>query len=123
MAAVHAGWRGVAAGVVSAAASAMRAAGATRISGALGPCIRVCCYEFGPAELARVEEAVGARVGGTTAAGRPALDLAAAVGAAASRAGVELVFDAGACTACSDRFFSHRARQEKERQALVVWRP
>ena len=121
MAAVHVGWRGLVAGVVPAAVSAMRAAGASEVSGALGPCIRVCCYEFGAADLAVVEDAAGGHFSGVTTGGRPALDLAAAVHAVAGRSGVEVVFDAEACTACGGSWFSHRARQEKERQALVVW--
>ena len=128
MAAVHAGWRGLVAGVIPAALSALRAVGADEVYGALGPCIRSCCYEFGTDDLAVVEAAVGARSGGrtvraVTSTGRTALDLAAAVHAAAEAAGVRMLFDAEACTACSDDWFSHRARQERERQALVVWRP
>lgn len=121
MAAVHAGWRGLAAGVVAAAADAMRRAGATTLTGALGPCIHAECYEFGSAELAVVEQAVGGPVGAATRDGRRALDLPAAVQRAADRAGVEVVFISPTCTACSAEHFSHRARKDSGRQALVVW--
>ena len=57
-----------------------------------------------------------------TSDGEPALDMPAAVRAALAAADVELVHDAGVCTACSSDYFSHRARGEKERQAMVVWR-
>lgn len=46
--AVHAGWRGAAAGVLEATVAAMRALGATRVRAAVGPCIRQPSYEVGP---------------------------------------------------------------------------
>lgn len=121
--AVHAGWAGLLAGVVPAAVGAMRALGATEVEAALGPCIHPECYEFGAADLARLAAGLGAGVAGVTATGRPALDLPAAVAAALHGAGARLVHDAGLCTACAaDRCFSHRARSETARQAMLVWR-
>ena len=123
VAAVHAGWAGLAAGVVDRAVDAMRRLGATTVDAALGPCIHAECYEFGPAELDRVAHALGDGVRGVTAAGTPALDLPAAVAAAVDRAGGALVADEDVCTACAaDRCFSHRARADAERQAMLVWR-
>ena len=123
VAAVHAGWAGVMAGVVERTVAVMRGLGATDVQGALGPCIRPECYEFGEAELERVVGALGPSVRGATASGAPALDLPAAVRAALASAGAELVADEGVCTACAaDRYYSHRARFEPERQAMVVWR-
>jgi YfiH family protein len=116
----HAGWRGVAEGVLEATAEAMRAIGATRLEAALGPCIRPGCYEFGERDLATLEALLGHSVRARTSAGRPALDLPAAVAAALDRAGVELVADAGGCTACSEEWFSFRARRETARQATLV---
>jgi copper oxidase (laccase) domain-containing protein len=118
----HAGWRGVAAGVIEATVAEMEALGATGIEGAIGPCIHAECYEFGPAELDNVAARLGDDVRATTAAGAPALDLPAAVRAALARAAVERVHDAGVCTACSPSHYSWRARQETQRQATVVWR-
>jgi YfiH family protein len=123
VAAVHAGWAGLAAGVVDRAVDAMRRLGATTVDAALGPCIHAECYEFGPDELDRVAHVLGDGVRGVTAAGMPALDLPAAVVAAVHRAGAALVADEDVCTACTaDRCFSHRARGEAERQAMLVWR-
>jgi YfiH family protein len=116
----HAGWRGVECGVLEATADAMRRLGATRLEAALGPCIRAECYEFGEADLSRLEALLGPSVRARTSAGRPALDLAAAVGVALGRAGVELAADHGACTACSDEWFSFRARCDAGRQATLV---
>jgi len=121
--AVHAGWRGLAAGVVDAAVSAMRAMGASRVEAALGPCIHAECYEFGLADLDAVCHRLGSGVRATTSAGRPAFDLPAAVHAAVDQAHSTLVHDAEVCTACSaEQYFSHRARGERQRQAMVVWK-
>jgi YfiH family protein len=116
--AVHAGWRGLAAGVVHAAVEEMRRLGAGRIDAALGPCIHAECYEFDG-----VAEWFPPAVHGVTSAGRPSLDVPAAVRAALADAGVELVHDEGVCTACSPGHYSHRARGDVERQAMVVWMP
>ena len=118
----HAGWRGVAAGVVEATVAEMRALGATEVSAAVGPCIHPGCYEFGAVELDEVAARLGDVVRATTSDGRPALDLPAAVRQALAGAGVVDVTDAGRCTACSPGHFSWRAGKEQQRQAAVVWR-
>ena len=117
---VHAGWRGLDAGVIEAAAAAMRAIGATRLEAALGPCIHAECYEFGAEDLDRLAARWGAPVRGQTAEGRPALDLPAAVRVALERCGADLVIESGACTACADGWFSHRARGDAGRQATLL---
>ncbi len=48
---VHAGWRGLVAGVVERATSAMVDLGDAPVAAHLGPCIRVGCYEFDGPEL------------------------------------------------------------------------
>ena len=118
----HAGWRGVAAGVIEATVAEMEALGATGIEAAVGPCIHAECYEFGASELDEVAARLGDIVRATTAAGAPALDLPAAVRAGLARAGVETVNEIDVCTACSPDHFSWRARRETQRQATVVWR-
>lgn len=124
----HAGWKGLAEGVIVATVEAMRAKGATAIEAALGPCIQPSCYEFSPGDLDVVASRLGEHVRSSTAEGRPALDLPAAVRGALADAEVALVEDASSCTACDltgdglPRWFSHRARREEERQALVQWR-
>ncbi len=120
-AAVHAGWRGLAAGVVESAVRHLRDRGATEISGVLGPCIHAGCYEFGVGELDLVADTYGRAVRATTTAGRPALDLVAGVAAALTAAGGRLDDVVDVCTACGGGQFSHRARADVGRQALVVW--
>ncbi|HEY8545919.1 MAG TPA: polyphenol oxidase family protein [Acidimicrobiales bacterium] len=119
--AAHAGWRGLEAGVLEATVAAMRALGAEDIHAVLGPCIRPECYEFGKDDLDRLAERYGDGVRGVTSWGTPALDVPAGVRAALAAAGVGRLDDEGACTACDDRWFSHRARAETGRQALLVW--
>ena len=124
MAAVHAGWKGLLAGVIPAAAEDLRRrTGDRTLTAALGPCIGPECYEFSPPDLEPLIERFGSSVASATAQDRPALDVRAAVRAALAQAEVELVFDAAVCTACSPDHWSHRSSADRERQALVVWRP
>jgi copper oxidase (laccase) domain-containing protein len=120
-AAVHAGWRGLAGGVVEAAVERMRLLGATDVVGSLGPSIHAECYEFSAPELDLVVTTCGTMVRGLTSAGRPALDLPAGIEAALARAGATVVPGVDTCTACGDGYFSHRARGDVGRQALLVW--
>lgn len=119
----HAGWRGLVAGVLEATVTAMRGAGARTIVAALGPCIHAECYPFGPSDLDMVAERLGAEVRGRSAAGQPALDIPRAVRLVLRRVDVDVVVDAAVCTACSVDHWSWRARQERGRQASVVWLP
>jgi YfiH family protein len=118
---VHAGWRGVVAGVLANAVGAMRGLGADTVRAVVGPCIRPTCYQFGADDLEVVASALGDDVRSRTSAGRPALDLPDAVRRSLVAAGVVDVADDGACTACSPRHWSHRARADRQRQALVAW--
>ena len=121
--AVHAGWKGLAGGVLERTVEAMRALGANHINAALGPCIHPECYEFGTAELEAVAVVLGHTVRARTDDGRPALNVPAGVRAALTRVGVPLADVDATCTACSPDHFSYRARKEMERQAMVVWIP
>lgn len=119
----HAGWRGLLDGVIDATVDAMRVLTPAPIRAALGPCIHPSCYEFSPADLDKVAAQFGDTVRSTTPEGHPALDVPEAVRIAVRSAGVELVGEAGVCTACSPVHFSHRGNGDPERQAAVVWRP
>jgi copper oxidase (laccase) domain-containing protein len=120
--AVHAGWKGLDADVIGAAAEQMRALGASSIAAIAGPCIGPECYEFGPDELERLAARLGPEVWGTTSWGTPALDLPAALAASMRLADIALLAPPRVCTACADTaHWSHRARGETGRQALLVW--
>jgi YfiH family protein len=121
----HAGWRGLAAGIVDVAVDALEADGGRVGAAVVGPCIGACCYEFGAPELDAVADGVGAppaSLRARTADGRPSLDVRAAVTAAFTRRGITgpalTVVDG--CTACDPRWYSHRGG-DRERQATVAW--
>lgn len=118
----HAGWRGIAAGVLPATVKAMRSLDAGPIRATIGPCIHAGCYEFGASDLDDVAAVLGDGVRGVTSDGRPALDVPAAVRASLADAGVVDVDDTGVCTACSAEHWSFRARGDAARQAVVAWR-
>lgn len=111
---VHAGWKGLAAGVVENAVAAL--AGGPFVA-AIGPSARGCCYEVGD----EVREAFGlAPVGGPAT-----IDLAALARERLSALGATAVHDVGLCTMCTDPslFFSHRRDGGRTgRQAGIAWR-
>jgi polyphenol oxidase len=119
---LHAGWRGLAAGVLEQGVRALREVGGGQaVVAAIGPGAGVCCYEVGP----EVHEALGSRsagAGGGGGGGRGTIDLRAIARARLLAAGVAEVLDADACTICDERFFSHRREAERAgRQAGVAW--
>jgi YfiH family protein len=109
---LHAGWRGLASGIVDAGVAALRGLGASRIAAAIGPGAGPCCYEVGP----HVHAAFGTS--------GPTLDLKTLVRVRLVDAGVEQVHDCGLCTICDpERFFSHRRDAGRTgRQAGLAWR-
>jgi YfiH family protein len=115
VAALHAGWRGLAAGVLEEGVRALRDVGGRgEIVAVLGPCAGVCCYEVG--------EEVHAAFAGAHRRGR-LLDLRAIAAERLVAAGVSEVREGvDACTICDERFFSHRREGERAgRQAAVAW--
>jgi YfiH family protein len=119
VAALHGGWRPLAAGIVAEGVAALRELGAQGpIHAALGPSVRGCCYEVGEEVHARFAAHQDARVGERN------LDLATVATAQLREAGVRQVHDVGLCTMCwFGLFFSHRRDQGVTgRQAGVVWR-
>ena len=106
--AVHAGWRGVLAGVLEAAVAEIRQRSPGPITAVIGPCIHPECYEFSAADLNPIAARLGPEVAGRTADGQLALDLPVAVALALTEVGVTDITDVGVCTACSADHFSHR---------------
>jgi purine-nucleoside/S-methyl-5'-thioadenosine phosphorylase / adenosine deaminase len=97
LAVLHAGWRGLAEGVVEAG---MRALGGGPAAAIVGPAVGPCCYEVGPEVSARFDPDL-TRDG--------ILDLWDAAERALRRAGVERVDRVDRCTRCNpELFFSHR---------------
>jgi YfiH family protein len=106
-AAVHAGWRGMAAGVLETALAALSSA---RIEALIGPAIGGCCYEVGD----EVRAAFRARTGSVTAAawtihgGRTHVDLRTAARLLLESGGAASVQTLGPCTRCDSRYHSFR---------------
>jgi polyphenol oxidase len=119
--AVHVGWRGLLDGVVQRSLAVMRDLGATTLWAGIGPCIHPCCYAFDDPALDVLADRYGARARATTTQGVRALDLPYALRAALRRGGARLVAELDRCTSCGADCFSHRARGDEKRQALLVW--
>jgi YfiH family protein len=128
VAAVHAGWRGLAGGVIPQALEALRerAPGGTLLA-VVGPSIGPCCYEVDEPVLAALRARFGDALDGAltpTRAGHARLDLralarAALVAAGCAPAAVGVVADA--CTRCDvERFHSFR-RDGAAAGRLLSW--
>jgi polyphenol oxidase len=115
---LHAGWRGLAAGIVAEGVATVRELGeaGAPLAAAIGPGAGPCCYEVSE----DVHEAFAA-YGPSVRRGRN-LDLKAVARLALHEAGVHDVHDVGLCTICSTEFFSHRRDHGVTgRQAGVAW--
>jgi YfiH family protein len=119
--AIHAGWRGLASGVIGAALAAR--SDRRRAIAWIGPGIGPCCYEVGDEVATRVAAASGPAVVLRGAGGRARLDLAAAAAAQLSSLGVERVVRLDLCTRCHpDRLWSHRRDGEAAgRNLAALW--
>jgi polyphenol oxidase len=123
VAAAHAGWRGLAGGVLEAAVAALDTAPQALFAW-LGPAIGPRHFEVGP----EVREAM---LRGDPAAegafarnerGRYLADLPALARSRLARLGVARVYGSGECTfAHPDRYFSHRRDGTTGRQASLIW--
>ena len=120
---VHAGHRGLAAGVIEATIAQLRAIGTGEVRAFLGPCIRAECYEFGADDLARFVTQFGPGASGRTRDGTRGLDIPAAIRVVLDREGVVPLADCGVCTADSGEHFSYRKRADSGRQVTVAVLP
>jgi len=130
VAAVHAGWRGLAAGVIGEALAALGALAPEGLAGAvavIGPRVGPGCYEVD----APVVEALASRFASAldaaivrTRAGHWQLDLAALARVDLARAGlaeVRIAALAGVCTACDERRFHSYRRDGPGSGRLFHW--
>ncbi len=133
---VHAGWRGLAAGVLEEGVRALSemhggeafVAGRDRreIVAVIGPGAGPCCYEVGPEVHAALEcssgESAPSSIAADTCTGAWPIDLKALARARLLAAGVDRVDDVGLCTICDERFFSYRRESTAAgRQAGIAW--
>lgn len=126
VAAAHAGWRGLAAGVLEATVAAMRTPPA-RLLAWLGPAAGPQAYEIG-GEVREGFLAHGPEAGSAFVATRPGhwrIDLYALARMRLQRAGMAAgaVHGGGLCTIGDpSRFYSHRRDARTGRMATLVWR-
>lgn len=130
--AAHAGWRGLAAGVLGETVAAMRAAGAGEITAWLGPAIGPQQFEVGPEVLdsflawARSPDEAGqVRAAFAPYPGRPGKQLADLFALARlflAREGVSRVHGGSHCTMTErNTFYSYRRDGVTGRQATLIW--
>jgi len=119
----HAGWRGLAAGVIEATIGAMGVP-AARVIAWLGPAIGPQAYEVGEEVRAAFLER-DARAAAAFRATRPGhwrLDLYAIARQRLAGSGVARVSGGGLCTASDPAsFFSYRRDKAGERMAAAIW--
>jgi polyphenol oxidase len=123
VAAAHAGWRGLAGGVIEATVKGVQVA-PERLMAWMGPAIGPRHFEVG----AEVREALLARDPGADSAfaanarGRFMADLSALARRRLAALGVSRVYGGGQCTYADDnRYFSHRRDGVTGRQATLIW--
>lgn len=111
---LHAGWRGLAAGVLETGLKGLDSVGG--VVAAIGPGAGRCCYEVGDeVRAAFAREADDVREGAN-------LDLPLIAQRRLHRAGITEVHHTHVCTMCDPCFFSHRRdRGVTGRQAGVAW--
>ena len=115
VAVLHAGWKGLLAGIVEEGAGAL---GDYALTAAIGPAIGPCCYEVGEEVAAPYRERFGDDV-----VHESRLDLWTSAERALRAAGVEHVHRVDRCTACEpETFFSHRRDQGRTgRQGVIAY--
>ena len=127
VAAAHAGWRGLAAGVIDNTIAAMRRSGAEArdLLAFIGPGIGPRAFEVGD----EVREAYVSRDASAAAAfapharGKWLADLPALARRALARCGVEAVYGGELCTySDATRFYSYRRDKDTGRMAGLIWR-
>ena len=113
---IHAGWRGLAAGIIEQVVRALNESagdGGTELAAVIGPGAGPCCYEVGP----EVHDALGDHGRGIAK-----IDLRSIARERLTAAGIDRVEDRGGCTICDERYFSHRREGERAgRMAGIAW--
>ena len=126
VAAAHAGWRGLAAGIVQATVSAMHRAAVSigPIDAFLGPSIGASVYEVGAEVLHAMRRSLPDAEAAFTplANGKFRADLPALARQALAQVEVRSVYGGRWCTASDpDRFYSFRRERVTGRHAAVIW--
>jgi len=119
VAAIHAGWRGLAAGVIPQTMQKLQGAGP--FVAAVGPAIGVDSYEVGEEVVNGIKSWMPEDAFVLRDRARPHVDLAAAAAHQLRSSGVSDVEIVRVCTFTDDRLWSHRREASKAgRQAAIV---
>lgn len=123
VAAAHAGWRGLAGGVIEATLGVL-AVPADEVLVWLGPAIGPAAFEVGPevrdAFVAQHSSAAGAFVASRND-GRFMADIYQLARIRLAAAGVDAVYGGGLCTFSDPRFYSYRRAARTGRFASLIW--
>ena len=119
----HAGWRGMAAGVIEATLAQLRVP-TYEVMAYLGPAISQQAFEVGPevhAAFTNNDKEAGAAFA-PAGSGKYHADLYALARRRLSRAGVRHIYGGGCCTYTQpERFYSYRRDQVTGRMASLIW--
>jgi polyphenol oxidase len=123
VAAAHAGWRGLAGGVLEATVRVLDVAPQSLMAW-LGPAIGPRHFEIGPEvrdELKRADPGADEAFEANSR-GRFMADLALLARRRLGRLGIERIYGGGECTyGSADRYFSYRRDGQTGRQATLIW--
>lgn len=128
VAAAHAGWRGLAGGVIQQTVDALRRAlhdPRAPVLAYLGPAIGPACFEVGGEVLVAMQQTLpeAARAFTAQGGGKFRADLCALATMALAQVGVTAVYGGGRCTMSeADQFYSYRRAHPTGRQAALIWR-
>lgn len=121
VAAAHAGWRGLVAGIIENTVAALPVQSSS-LHAWIGPSIRQDRYEVGSDVREAFDRDDDSRAFQPTRSGHWQMDLQAIAVGQLSRAGVGEITDSRLCTAADPtRFFSHRRDGRSGRQACIAW--
>jgi len=125
--AVHAGWRGIVDGVVTAATDKMglmSTGGPSTLTAWIGPAIGPCCYEVSPEVAAAVAEASAKEVLISRPGARPHLDLQLAVQRQLEARGILSIETIRTCTRCHPQWLHSYRREGPDagRNHAFIWR-
>jgi YfiH family protein len=122
VAAAHAGWRGLAAGMLEATVAAMQSPPETLLAW-LGPAAGAARYEVGE-EVRQAFVSVDADAASAFTPTRPGhyrIDMPAIARQRLAACGVTQVYGGEHCTLADIRFYSHRREQRTGRMASLIW--
>lgn len=123
IAAVHAGWRGLVAGVLSKTLDRMNEPSES-ITAWTGPAIRGCCYEVGEDVAQTISDAAGIPPLRMPGRERPHIDLVDATRKVLQDEGIKTIHSVSTCTRCHpDLLYSYRRDGGNSgRNVALIWR-